>query len=1086
MGTNSSLGDMVVRIVGDNSEFDAAIDKSKNKFTKFAKTAEQAGKKLTTFVTLPLLAAAGAMVKFAIDAEETRDKFTTAFRGIENQADATASNLADNFGLSTTQAEKLLSGTGDLLKGFGATASEALDLSDRVQQLAVDLDSYNNLQGGADQASQALTSAMLGEREALKSLGIVVSEELVNQELLRQGQEDLEGQALLLAKAEATLNLAISQSGDAIGSFAATADSAKNRLVILKASVKDIATSFGQTMMPVVEKLIGHVERLIGWFADLDEQQRETIIIIGAVAASIGPLLLGIKAVSLAIPIVTAAVKFLSGAMAFLSAHPIVLVLAGIAAIVTVVALLVKRYKQAKIDQDNLGHSMEELKRNTDDATRGIKELNDAYRTNALFSEQRRQDVDREIAQTEFLIATMEASIESLLNNPLSKFVIVPEVQQELDANIAKLAELKEALIELKRNREAFISGTLWSKGDDPIPKFAKWQEVKAEVLDTLKEQQRAVIEQNNLAIAQGETFDLVGKQKDLLRDAMRDLVTAEGVDEPFTITDDSIQDLLESLAALGTTEAELEEIRAEAGRLEAERIAARIEAMREITVEEANQLVLEKERAAEVATLISAESKALRDKVSLSIDVHEQTSAIIAEEIEARRSAAAESVESTLEGTTARSDAEAELLAATKDAELHKRKTRAESNRLAIAGKEATLVFEVATHRAVSAIAEIDVAEAVRRRAMDHQFNLENRDEIQQEIDAINERREAYIDAGIAKVEVDKWADAQIKIIRDNADREEQNSEATRISIRQKFYNSQKTEREKILQAIKDEAEAYRQAGIAEDEVNAWVIEERQRRLGQYYISFATTILSSVSNVISAIGNLQKQSTDRRIAEIDRELQAELAANGLAEESTIDRLKDQLTAAEEANDAEAASAIRAEIVSTTKREAIISDFESQKADIAYQGALVQWKLNIVLAIADAALAVLNALQIPPPLSFITAGLAGVAGAIGVAAVIAAKPQKPPSLAQGGIALPSPGGQIVRVAEAGQPEVIAPLDKLSDILSTIPSAAVPNTGSGDLGNIELVVQMDSEPILKTIFPATRDQRVLISANAVVS
>ena len=62
-----SLGDMLVRIVGDNKEFDGAIDKSEKKYDGFQKKLEKTGKNLTKFVTLPLVAAGVAMIKFASD-----------------------------------------------------------------------------------------------------------------------------------------------------------------------------------------------------------------------------------------------------------------------------------------------------------------------------------------------------------------------------------------------------------------------------------------------------------------------------------------------------------------------------------------------------------------------------------------------------------------------------------------------------------------------------------------------------------------------------------------------------------------------------------------------------------------------------------------------------------------------------------------------------------------------------------------------------------------------------------------------------------------------------------------------------------
>lgn len=273
------------------------LDKTKNKLSKIKAEAEKmkaVGQNLTTFVTLPILAAAAASVKFAIDAEETRAKFETAFRGVGDEADRVAKELQDGYGISIRASEKLLSGTGDLLKGFGATAQEALGLSSDVQKLATDLASYNNLQGGAERASNILTKAMLGEREALTSLGIKISEAAVKARLLEKGQENLTDRALLLARAQATLELATAQSGDALGDFARTQDSAANQIKILQATIEDLAVKLGQDLMPVFKGFLKGVQGLIKWNKELDSGTRFLIDSIGTFAVAIGPAILAV------------------------------------------------------------------------------------------------------------------------------------------------------------------------------------------------------------------------------------------------------------------------------------------------------------------------------------------------------------------------------------------------------------------------------------------------------------------------------------------------------------------------------------------------------------------------------------------------------------------------------------------------------------------------------------------------------------------------------------------------------------------------------------------------------------------------
>ena len=100
-------------------------------------------------------------------------QFLVAYK---KKAEDTAKTFRQSFGLSRKAAKQLLGDTGDLLVGFGFTEDAALDLSKKVNELAVDLASFTNFSGGAEGASLALTKALLGERESIKSLGIAITE----------------------------------------------------------------------------------------------------------------------------------------------------------------------------------------------------------------------------------------------------------------------------------------------------------------------------------------------------------------------------------------------------------------------------------------------------------------------------------------------------------------------------------------------------------------------------------------------------------------------------------------------------------------------------------------------------------------------------------------------------------------------------------------------------------------------------------------------------------------------------------------------------------------------------------------------
>lgn len=230
---------------------------AKQSIASFAKLAAGIGGAVV--VIKKIADATKVWIDAASKAEEINSKFATTFDDMSASSAMAASNLAKNYGLAESSAKDLLSATGDMLIGFGATDAEALSLSSRVQTLAVDLASFTNYSGGAKGASEALTKGLLGERESMKSLGIAINEADVQQRLFEKGQHDLEGQALKMAKAEATLELAYEQSKNAIGDYARTQDSYANVARRSEEVTKALREEMGERLMPAAGTLQGAI-----------------------------------------------------------------------------------------------------------------------------------------------------------------------------------------------------------------------------------------------------------------------------------------------------------------------------------------------------------------------------------------------------------------------------------------------------------------------------------------------------------------------------------------------------------------------------------------------------------------------------------------------------------------------------------------------------------------------------------------------------------------------------------------------------------------------------------------------------------
>lgn len=198
---------------------------------------------------------AGDFAEAQAEAEEATAKFLTVFRDLQDEALDASSSYAKAFNTAESTAMKMLGNVGDLLTGMGATQEQALGLAESVSELGTDLASFANYAGGASGAVEALTKMMLGEREMVKSLGIVIREADVQQKLLEKGQQKLTGQAKLLATAQASLELAMEQSKNAIGDYERTSESTANVNRRLSESFKEVQENAGYFINRVLTPL---------------------------------------------------------------------------------------------------------------------------------------------------------------------------------------------------------------------------------------------------------------------------------------------------------------------------------------------------------------------------------------------------------------------------------------------------------------------------------------------------------------------------------------------------------------------------------------------------------------------------------------------------------------------------------------------------------------------------------------------------------------------------------------------------------------------------------------------------------------
>jgi len=229
---------------------------------------------------------------------------------------------------------------------------------------------------------------------------------------------------------------------------------------------------------------------------------------------------------------------------------------------------------------------------------------------------------------------------------------------------------------------------------------------------------------------------------------------------------------------------------------------------------------------------------------------------------------------------------------------------------------------------------------------------------------------------------------------------------------------------------------------------VKTW---EQRIQEGTKGISGIFSQVSAGMNILSDIMKMAFEGVKRGIeeaydAQIKKEeeaLQNKLRAEGLIEETTVERLNKEISALARAisqeSDMERAAAMQAELIEKQKElrkieltqasADAIAAIEQQKQDeikkLAYDAAVFQKAMMIAQATISGFSAVVQALTLPPPAGPIAAGIIGALVATQIGFMIA---EPIPAAAQGALIRGSAAGTLIRAGENNRSEMIVPFE----------------------------------------------------------
>ena len=348
----SKIGELVVKIGADASALKKGLADSSTQLETFGKKMETMsgkmktmGATMSTAITLPIIGAIGASFKLASDYNESLNKVQVAFGDNSDQVTAWSQNTLKQFGLAKGTALDMAAGFGDMATSMGLNTQQAADMSTNLVGLAGDLASFKNI--GFDEANTALTSIFTGETESLKKLGVVMTEQNINEWLASKGIKKKIGQMSQAEQVQARYNYVMEKTQNAQGDFARTQGGAANQTRIFWESLKELGQTFGEQILPVITPIIEKLNGLIQKFGKLSPTTKNLILIFAGIVAVVGPVLLILGTLAGAVSAISAALPILGGVFAAL-AGPVGIAIAIIAALIVIGVLLYKNWDKIK------------------------------------------------------------------------------------------------------------------------------------------------------------------------------------------------------------------------------------------------------------------------------------------------------------------------------------------------------------------------------------------------------------------------------------------------------------------------------------------------------------------------------------------------------------------------------------------------------------------------------------------------------------------------------------------------------------------------------------------------------------------
>lgn len=251
----AKLPPQLSKVVTQANRVTAANEKQRKSYLSLSNQMNGFMRNMAKLVSLKAIAEylGNAVAKFN-DFYEATDLFHNAMGNLSGEADTLISKMQGLLGVDPTKAMTYMATIQSLGTSFGLTSDKAYILSKNLTQLAYDEGSYWNK--NVVETFTAMSSAISGEIEPIRRLGVDLSQARLQQELLALGFNKQVSSLSQADKAVLRYIAIMKQTANVQGNLAQTIQSPANQIKILKAQLDMLAKSVGSLLYPAMKSIL--------------------------------------------------------------------------------------------------------------------------------------------------------------------------------------------------------------------------------------------------------------------------------------------------------------------------------------------------------------------------------------------------------------------------------------------------------------------------------------------------------------------------------------------------------------------------------------------------------------------------------------------------------------------------------------------------------------------------------------------------------------------------------------------------------------------------------------------------------------